>query len=200
MCMLITLILVASGWKEHLLKGISNKGIVLFACLWISGIFITIPLTSTLHVHTTYLALLILTVIALAEGSMNSGVHLIVISCLLGAIVYLLKFLFAIDPFLVITYPIIDISIAIGLLTWLTTRSLLQQVAAVSMAVMIGEIMDVIINEGAFVNVLGGAAFQDDWWLAIYMTRLFTLTGLSLYAAFRLTRRQLTNWMRGLKK
>ncbi|MFC0214877.1 hypothetical protein ACFFK0_20935 [Paenibacillus chartarius] len=169
--LVIALILLASGWKDVILRSISHKGILLFFVLWLGTSRITVS-------HDTYklnLSFILIAGLAVTLLLRSSGVlaklHVVSIGLLLGSFYFLLKELLSKDPVLIVSRPDVDIAVVLGLVAVLLRRSVALQLACLSMGLVLGELYGVIWAHKAGTSVLGSASFRDQWWVALFVAR-----------------------------
>jgi hypothetical protein len=172
--LVIALILLTSGWKDVLLRSMSHKGILLFFMLWFGLSRVTIELPAyKLNLTFALVAALAVGVWLRTKGA-GAKLHMLSVGLLLGSFHFLLRELFDKDPILIIARSDLDIAVLFGLITVVLQRSVGIQLACLSMGMALGELYDALLRRepSAF---LGSSSFQDEWWTAVFVSRLATL-------------------------
>lgn len=182
----IMMILLASGWKEELVGGVSHKVLFLFFMSWIPLSLINITLFERYQVNMSYgLLLLIIFLILATRRSVFLIVHLLSIGLLMGSFYFLFKQLVNMNPIMVVYRPLLDQCVLISFLTVLFVRHPLQQLACLSIGLMTGDMLNHYFHQGHIPLNFGGAAFQDQWWLTLLMTRALSLVCICMFRGCR---------------
>jgi hypothetical protein len=171
----IMLILFASGWKEIFVRSISHRWLLLFFIGWVS----LVPFSITFHtirIHLVYVWVILLTLFILyrSQGFMK-GLHLLSIGLLLGSFHYLFREILALDPIMMVAKPEIDASLLIALIVILIERRVLEQLACLSLGIIIGDVYKAYIQPHSGSYDFGGTIFQDEWWLSVFAARTVTI-------------------------
>ncbi len=188
----MALILTASGWKEELAGNASRRGLLLFFGGWIVGSLFTVHAARRWSVNMAVPVLLLAVFFAMMrlKGAANRW-NALSAGCLLAVFDVSFMGLQASNPVLIVYSPMMDASLAVGLLAFVLARQAEQQVVAVSIALGAGELLFQTAHGGAGPLTIGSAAFQDAWWLTMAWARGWTeLAG----RAFGLGRRVLRFW------
>ncbi|OXM88084.1 YphA family membrane protein [Paenibacillus rigui] len=173
--MVVTLILFASGWKDSISRGITNKVILLFFVSWIIGM--KFPLVFAFGQCSPIILLLCLVIIGAlwrAHGQMYR-LHLISIGILLGSVTFFMLEALHLVPFLVIINQDTSIALVVALLVSFMTRNTAVQIAVASMGLLIGETYYRYLHREHIGFQLGNLAFQDRWWLTVFLARGISL-------------------------
>ncbi|WP_248925405.1 hypothetical protein [Paenibacillus hamazuiensis] len=167
----MTLILLASGWKDVLVRGISHKAILLFFVLWLGTSKIVIPFGSWRIYGCACVAVVISAAVIAKTESFMLQCHLVSVGLLLGSIYFFLQEASHLIPAMM-AHPDLNSSLLVGFSAFLMTRLPLVQAACVSVGLLLGDAYSVYVHspEG-FPAVIGGPRFQDRWWLALWMAR-----------------------------
>lgn len=174
----ITFILCASGWKDVILRGISHKYIHLFFVLWFIGLWIYIPLFPRTDFNGAYIVLALYAFGTFA--SVRSGQSLVYgfsAILLLGAFYALFSQLHHLPQLLTLHHVQYDHAILCGFAAALLFRKPGEQVAAITLALMLGDgLMQWLApstpNETL---VFGSPAFYDLWWLTVTVSRILSV-------------------------
>jgi hypothetical protein len=167
----VALILLASGWKDILIRGISHKVILLFFVLWVGTLKIIIQWNG-LNVHASFLLVALAAVIILifTEGLLVKC-HLMSIGLLLGSISFFLQEAASVVPAFM-EKPEMHTGIFLGIAAFLLARKPTYQILCISVGLILGEIYYAYIHgPQGYHAALGGPKFQDKWWLALWMAR-----------------------------
>ncbi|TVY11594.1 hypothetical protein [Paenibacillus cremeus] len=183
--MVISLILFASGWKNVIIRGITHQSLLLFFIFWL---LCSLGSWSWNGVHYSgIVGLLLITsgiAIARASGAMLR-LHVISVGLLLGSVSFFLKESLHLIPSIIVYSTTVTISGIIGLLAAVTLRQSALQIAAVSIGLLIGDGMFAYSHKEHVQMSMGGAAFQDLWWMTMFMTRTLSMAVLSMLEGFK---------------
>ncbi|MGG1551760.1 YphA family membrane protein [Paenibacillus ferrarius] len=183
--MSITLILLASGWKTLYVGGVSHQRLLLFFASWIVSARLTVTVENV-HVRLVYALIAALSFLILyrTQGIVHK-VHLLSIGLLLGSLHFLLQQLLEMDPILIIRNPAWESAAIIAVVAVAVQRNCWEQFAAISLGYVIGDLYQAGIREIDGYHRLGYAAFQDQWWLSIFLARTLTIVLQAAYAGCR---------------
>lgn len=167
----VSLILFASGWKGIILRGITQLSLLLFFIAWLLllrwsftldqwRVFGCIPLL---------LAVSFLVILGTRGGLLR--LHLFSVGLLLGSVYFFMKETIHLIPAFMVLSPEWTMAIFNGLLVSALLRWPAFQVAALSLGLVIGEVMFAYSHREQSDIVLGHAGFQDVWWLTLYAAR-----------------------------
>jgi len=181
----ITLILFASGWKELYVRSISHKGMLLFFALWIAGSCISVTIKQV-HIQLVYLLVFAISIAILfvIHGFIHK-LHLLSIGLLLGSIHFLLHQLLEMDPILIVRNSDWDIALLLALIAVVLQRNALEQIAALSMGYLLGDMYQAGIHPVEGYHQVGHSIFQDQWWLSVFSARTMTIILLAAYTGCR---------------
>lgn len=179
----VTMILLASGWKDLLLPGIPRSGILVFFMGWLIAALFQMELGSV-EIQLTLPYLLIGA--AAATRSLKTPLlraHVWASGLLLGTFDYLLRELGGWAAVAPQGHAWLNGSVIMAVITLLLGRGAFWQWMTLSIGLTASEGMFVFFHQET-ANLAGGAAFSDHWWLLLCLTR-----GLSvlLEAAGKLT-------------
>lgn len=172
----ISLILLASGWRKEMAGDASHKGILLFFAGWIVGSRLNLRLSELLTLNLVCVPLLI-TILAVLFGSRDrmNGVHLISAGIFMSLVFLLQQQISSAAPMMVVFFPLIDAAGLLGMLAAGLFRRPLEQIAAISLALLVGNLLFQIIRPDPVPIHLGDAYFQDEWWLSVVLSRSFSV-------------------------
>ncbi|MDF2668347.1 MAG: hypothetical protein K0R67_653 [Paenibacillus sp.] len=177
----LTFILLASGWKNELLPGISDRSLLVFTASWIilSQIQINLPSPTITDVNLVVLLLVWLVVQNIwASSTWLAAFHFISIGLFQAALFYLLCYFAQADPMFFPYHSPAVAAVFLGLVTALLTRNAFEQVGVVTFALLVGTgLYAVVMNKGhsSYSLLFGGRLFQDQWWAAVASVRLASL-------------------------
>lgn len=171
----ITLILFASGWKELYVRSISHKGMLLFFVSWLVGMRITITIQDV-QIQLVYVVLLVMSFLILyvTQGFIHK-LHLLSIGLLMGSLRFLFQQLLEMDPILIIRNSEWQTAILLAVVGVFLQRNAWEQIAAISIGYLLGDMYQAGIQKVDGFHKLGFAAFQDQWWLSVFMARTVTI-------------------------
>ncbi|MCR8642313.1 hypothetical protein NV379_06530 [Paenibacillus sp. N1-5-1-14] len=163
----ITLIMLASGWKEVFLRHVSHKEILLFFMLWLIGSQLKFG-QGLLEVNGSFIVGLALCVYACIKvNSPLMQMYMVVSGVLLGMVYMLLLELFATDPVFIIWNAGWDAALGMSLLAVLMRRGNTIQMVSVAIGVLVGDFGHHLLHRSEAPISLGSAIFQDTWWLVL---------------------------------
>lgn len=188
----ITLILFASGWKELYVRSISHKGMLLFFALWIVGSCFSVTIKQV-HIQLVYMLVFAISIAILfvIQGFIHK-LHLLSIGLLLGSLHFLLQQMLEMDPILIVRNSDWDIALLLALIAVVLQRSALEQIAALSMGYLLGDMYQAGIHPVGGYHQVGHSTFQDQWWLSVFTARTMTII---LQAAYTGCRSMIRSWI-----
>lgn len=198
--MVVMTVLLSSGWRSSVVKGISSLEVFWFIAAWYIGLFAVIPLGSTISIQGIYLALLLTLARFMFKEPIASVSYFIITGCLLGLIDFFIQELYRLDPVLIVFEKEIDAALIIGVLAWLVTRQALPQAAVLSLAYIIQDVLPLLSKPADQMLFLGDAALQDGWWISYVCARVLTLTSESIVWMLQFVQRRLPRRLKGLRK
>lgn len=198
--MVVMTVLLSSGWRSSVVKGISSLEVFWFIAAWYIGLFAVIPLGSTISIQGIYLALLLTLARFMFKEPIASVSYFIITGCLLGLIGFFIQELYRLDPVLIVFEKEIDAALIIGVLAWLVTRQALPQAAVLSLAYIIQDVLPLLSKPADQMLFLGDAELQDGWWISYVCARVLTLTSESIVWMLQFVQRRLPRRLKGLRK
>jgi hypothetical protein len=179
--MIITLILCSSGWKQLLVRGISHYTILLFFAFWVVSSYIALPLSDRITVYLVFVLAAVLLAVCMFKIQSNAiRFHVISAGLLVGSLYFFLGHMLVIEPVYQFYLPFIHIPFSLGLIIILLYHQPVLQVAACSLALIIGHILLQWTAAPSSI-LLGDKLFQDHWWMMMLSVRI----GSELWWAFR---------------
>lgn len=173
--MIITLILLASGWKTIGLRGISHRGILLFFMGWLAGLFVTVPLNGVAINGTALLLAIVLFLIFQSIGELAGRVQLAASGLLVGSLGLAFQEVARVAPVVIVYSSGIDQAILLAGATCFLYRKPLQQIGALSIGLLLIDVWNAWLRVSPIIPTIGGANFQDAWWLSIVLARTVTV-------------------------
>lgn len=174
LCM--TAVLWVTGWKDSFLEGVSARVLLLFyASLVLLG-----PILIQAFSISLYLGYIVIgfTAIGMLFTSRDGAdrTYLVSASLLIASFYLLLTRLYISDPVLIIYSPFSDPALLIVLVTVLLFRKPTDQIAAISIGMVVGEAAMIFAFPAAGKEPsLGSAFWNDQWWLAVVAARALTV-------------------------
>lgn len=172
----ISLILLASGWKDILLRGISHRSVLLFFICWGASSFVKAEWNGiAVYGAAAILPLFAAAALLRVEGAL-SRLHLSASSALLGVFHYVLLELDGFVPWLDLVNPKLEMALMTAALVLLIGRQPHLQFAVISFGLLLGEVGFVGMHRSEGMTLrLGGPEFQDRWWLTFVFARSLTI-------------------------
>ena len=197
--MVVMTVLLSSGWRSSVVKGISSLEVFWFIAAWYIGLFAVIPLGSTISIQGIYLALLLTLARFMFKEPIASVSYFIITGCLLGLIGFFIQELYRLDPVLIVFEKEIDAALIIGVLAWLVTRQPCRR-PVLSLAYIIQDVLPLLSKPADQMLFLGDAELQDGWWISYVCARVLTLTSESIVWMLQFVQRRLPRRLKGLRK
>ncbi|MCC2684878.1 MAG: hypothetical protein K0R75_1777 [Paenibacillaceae bacterium] len=186
----VIVILLACGWKEFLLPGVSNKRLALFFAVWLGGNGIVLSLGSV-HLTLSYAVVAGLSLVLLkTAGDVKQSLGLVMVSLLIAACDYLFLEIYSVNPFMTVIDKRADIALILGSVGVLLNRHPYRQMMILSLALLLGEAWYQVSHFATKPIKLGTADFMDQWWLTIFATRVATAT---VQEGYRRSKRMMRN-------
>lgn len=197
----ISLILLASGWKRTLLQGVSDLAVVSFFAGWCSLSFVHFRWWGGVDLYGVVVVLTVLiATITASQQPLSRGVHSVSLGLFIASVYYLLKHLGDIDPLFLLYRSEAGAVSVVALLTALLVRKVKDQIACISLSLLLGSIMYEIVHRHHSPIQVGGLLFQDEWWLAVVSARALTLASDFVRVSIRFGTKSLAGLWKGLKK
>ncbi|NEW06099.1 hypothetical protein GK047_08765 [Paenibacillus sp. SYP-B3998] len=188
----ITMILFASGWKEFYVRKVSHKGILVFFTAWLVFSHLGFSIHHV-HIQLVYLWILCICIgiLYVTQGFVHK-LHLLSIGLLLGSLHFLLQQLLEMDPILIVRNSEWDTALLLAVIATVLQRNELEQIAGLSIGYLLGDMYQAGIHQANGTHQLGGAHFQDQWWLSIFAARTLTIV---LQSAYNGCRFMIRSWL-----
>lgn len=166
----ISLILLASGWKDVLLKGVTAKAIRFFFIVWCLLMAVHFPIGK--HVlYPIFFFLFILYCAALLSGEhAQRRLQMAFLPTFLGILEFMLR---QTSGAAVLMLP--DSSLLLAAAAVLLVRPAVPQIAVISMSELVCLALTVYVHKERLPLTIGDMRFQDHWWLAVCSARLTTV-------------------------
>jgi hypothetical protein len=171
----ITLILFASGWKEIYIRSISHKWLLLFFIGWLACLPFSLTLDGIRFHLVCFWVLAVTFIIFFRSQGFLHRFHLLCISLLLGSFHFLFREIVAMDPIMMVAKPEVDAALLLALAVILTERRALEQIACLSLGILIGDLYKAHMHPSSTFYEFGGPSFQDEWWLSVFAARTVTV-------------------------
>lgn len=167
------LILLSSGWKDILAKGLSRFIIFFFFAGWIMLSFFHISVEGV----TVSLELPFLIAVAFAGlRSLRQPIllaHVISAGLLIGMFDFLLLELDGYMPWFSFGGSLTETVVFPAAISLMTGLRVIQQFVCLSLGLSAGEILHQVLRYSKGMPIhLGGAGFQDHWWMTFGLTRI----------------------------
>lgn len=178
----IMLILLLSGWKDVYVESISTKRILLFFVGWLVLVSFHLELYGR-QINMVYLWVAVFSIAILYQTKgLVYKLHLVSVGLLLGAVHFLLQEVLTMDPVMVIFKPSLDTAMFLAMLMILIERRVKEQVACLSIGLLMGDLLFAFVHDSAAPLQIGGPSFQDEWWLSVFAARSMTILLLTSYS------------------
>jgi hypothetical protein len=164
-------ILLASGWKDLLLKEMTYPMIVIFITGWLICSFFSLHfkvLTIGIQLNAAYIFIIII-----------SGIFIIQLHSTLERLqLFIQIFLLCILDFALreaSKLSIVSIAMLLALVTVAIQRNPLKQTIALLVGFLGSNLLSVLIHQRTQLFVLAEQPYQDLWWFTLLLTRVFAL-------------------------
>lgn len=182
----IAAVLLASGWKDTLLRGVSGKLLLLFFPCWIAASSLTVTVAGNIRINLVLAVLAVLTASAIGGyGNLLEKIHHLSLGLLLASVYFAMQVLVKLDPGLFFRFADLNMAAASGLMAALSARHPGTQTAVLSIGLVVGDFLYLYAARDLLPMELGHRTFQDRWWLSIFFARGFTLFFAFVVAACR---------------
>ncbi|MEF3301832.1 hypothetical protein [Paenibacillus sp. GYB003] len=197
----ITLILLASGWRRTLLGDAPVRAIAGFFVAWLAMGQIRFRLSEHATVAGAAIVLAVSVVVAAARRRSPLGLlHLVSLGLFLASVYYLLKHIGELNPFFWPNRSWSAAGLAVAAAAAMLVRRAEDQLAVVSMALLLGTFLYWRVHQQPAGAVFGNLRFQDEWWFAAACARTMSVAGESSLALARGASKTIAKRWRGLKK
>ncbi|ANE47984.1 hypothetical protein SY83_18685 [Paenibacillus swuensis] len=171
------LILLASGWKEVLLPGISHRAVLLFFIAVFTATWFWIPLTPGVKLNGGALVLLLASI----RPMYRQKDKLLVLQCLsvallVGSIYLFMNRLDDVSPVLTIYMPRWEQILILGSIVGITVRKPGEQVTVITFALLFAASAHGWGLPGNETIYMGKPEFYDAWWVLIVSARVLSVT------------------------
>jgi hypothetical protein len=164
-------ILLWTGWKDYFLKGFSYKLIAFFMVGWLMSSLITIRLNFVdrdIKLNLVFVFLLVLSIYLIVRmQSTLERLNIVIISLLLG----LLDFTFR----EVLELTIGNIAILISFAAAGLQKKPLKQINCLLLGFLCSNVLSLFTHQRTQSFVLADQSYQDLWWVALLLSRVFTV-------------------------
>lgn len=186
----VTLVLLATGWKETIIGKVTNRAVFLFFAAWMALSPFDVRLGARVGVNMSVVLLVVMAMFALIRGeTMRNRLHLAEFGLFLAPLFFLFRYLAATNPFMSEMLSGPTTAVAFGSMAVLATRNGLEQIGCITIGLLVGHSL-LLCNHPGYV-VLGGPSFRDDWWLAVAAARSETVVLQSVRVAFHEARQSI---------
>ncbi|GIP32371.1 hypothetical protein [Paenibacillus sp. J2TS4] len=169
----ITIILLVSGWKDTVLRGVPSRYIAVFFIGWFSLSKAELAL-GQVKISGIYAGLVILLLIVLYALPRETGVIPLVVSGLMLGLFYFLA------SEISVTLPDLPggslfwLAFIIGLLVIAMYRHPLAQIGCITLCVLVGCLLQMYSHSALAGYRLGFGPMKDHWWLFSFIARIVT--------------------------
>jgi hypothetical protein len=165
--LMVICILLASGWKDLLLAGISREAIIVFIMGWLLSSFFSVHFIIygvSIQINLTFIFLLGYSLFLFGRlKEPLDKLHTAVLAILLGLLDVTLreasKFAMGYDA-LIMAIVIVSFQ-----------RSAQKQSASLLLGLLCGNVVSLIIHQRSQAIVMADQRYQDFWWLSLLLTR-----------------------------
>lgn len=167
----VSLILFASGWKDIIIRGIAHSSLLLFFVAWFLLFHWSFEWNGVRIYGTAPLLLAVSVIVFSRSYESFQRLHALSVGLLIGSVYFFLRETLHLIPALILYSNTVTIACIAGGLAAFTLRRPTVQIAAVSLGLVTGEGMYAYSHHNQAYVGLGGAAFQDLWWLTVFAAR-----------------------------
>jgi hypothetical protein len=164
-------ILLASGWKDLLLKEMSYRMIVVFIMGWFISSFFSIHfvvLNIGVQLNAAYVFIILISALFIYQlRSALERLHLFIQILLLCMLDFALRE--------TSKFSIVSIAVLLALSTIVIQRNPLKQTIALLVGFLGSNLLSVLIHQRTQVFILAEQPYQDLWWLTLLLTRIIAL-------------------------
>jgi hypothetical protein len=166
---LITIcILLGSGWKVYLLKGITSQAILIFIVGWLFSSIFTVQMNFNfmeIQLNLAFIFLLVSSGYLMTRlGSLAERLQLLLVAFLLCAADYVLREASGLS--------IINISILLALMAVCLQKNPLNQITSLIIGFLCGNVLSLWTHHRSQAFVLADQPFQDLWWFTLLLSRI----------------------------
>ncbi|WP_019534079.1 YphA family membrane protein [Paenibacillus ginsengihumi] len=181
----VTLILLASGWKDTIIRGIAHRSLLLFFMLWFTLAPCRLPTgEARMYGSIPILAGMALFVLYRTERRLYQ-LHIVSVSMLLASVAFFLLETVHIAPAIMVMNAEWTVALYLGLMSAVLLKSPAAQLAALSLGLVGGEWLHWYAHRAQVPHDIGGPGFQDMWWMTVAVSRGLSLALQSVGAAMR---------------
>jgi hypothetical protein len=165
-------ILLGSGWKDYIFKGLSYKSIVFFVAGWIICSFIKLHIHVQQNLDIQFNAAFIFLLLFSLYSMMRLKSAFERLNCITVSLVLcLLDFTFREATGLAMEYKAICLALAVAGLQKSTTK----QLACLLLGFLCSNIFSLVIHHRTRTLLLADQSYQDLWWLTVLLSRLIAV-------------------------
>jgi hypothetical protein len=176
--MSVAAILFASGWKSAIVPGLRDRTLVMFMACWLlfSSLNVPVPGVTGVKINLVLIPIVYFTIKHFATRSSRLvGLHLSSIGLFLASLFYMLRHLAQADPMFFPYHSPAAAAVALGLVAVLLCRNEGDQLAVLSLGLLVGTGLYTYIHQKSVPAVWGGSSFQDQWWASVAAVRTASL-------------------------
>ncbi|WP_409346588.1 hypothetical protein [Paenibacillus sp. MBLB4367] len=176
--MVMTVILLASGWKDVFLRDVPNGKIAVFFALWLPLSFLPVEV-GRITIYGIYPLLAIIGLYGLAARDAGQRrLQMVTAIILLGTVDFGMR---QTEGIAAPAMP--DSSFVLAVAVTLLVRRPAKQIAVLSLSLLLSSAMFLYVTGGRLPSVLGDARFQDHWWMTVCLARIWTVLAEGIAAA-----------------
>jgi hypothetical protein len=195
----ILFILLASGWKDILFRGLSQTSILLFFIGWFAAGWFDVS-AGGVNLRLTAPFLLLLAIWGTWKlDTLGQMGHVWMAGCMLGLLDLLMQELNGWNLAFAQALPAIGPVLALVLLTLVTGRHWLWQFIAITVGLLAAECVHAWLHRHSMPGlIIGGPVFSDHWWYVFGVCRGLTVAAeQSVRAGANAVRRYTGHWKQG---
>ena len=181
----VTLILLASGWKDTIIRGIAHRSLLLFLCCGLRWRLADCrqgrrECTAAFRYWREWLS----SCCTRTERRLYQ-LHIVSVSMLLASVAFFLLETVHIAPAIMVMNAEWTVALYLGLMSAVLLKSPAAQLAALSLGLVGGEWLHWYAHRAQVPHDIGGRGFQDMWWMTVAVSRGLSLALQSVGAAMR---------------
>lgn len=166
--LIIALILLLTGWRPVLMRGISTRSMYLFLFGWVTLTSFEWRIDHLTVINFGVILYLLLVLRIFWKAGSGDRIQLFSLGFLTGTVVFLLQELFRLDPVLIIADPYLDIAVVVVLIALIGFREVRYQIFLISFAVFLGEGLFLLFNTKRLPFYFGDWQTFDLWWMTVF--------------------------------
>lgn len=180
--MMITFILIATGWKTYLAPEISSRMMALLGIFMVMLLVFPLwwspfPEFIRLEIHISVCLMLVIGVLMSYRASevRSYFCYLILCTLMISIIWGFIRKMYSYDPVFYWIGPNWDAPLLAGIFCGAFTSQIKHQFGMMVWGAVLGEALNTVLQSGAFTAHIGQSSWWDSFWIALATARVFSL-------------------------